>query len=273
MSDEWSYGQIEDYAQRAHGAGQIGDSSSPYTMGIRGHSMRTPGQFQQNFPRELAITEAAIMAGQDMLQFRIDHANDQRTIAVLEAVREASEWQSRPSARGQASHETTGELRGRGVSMMYRQGTYWACVCKIAVIPATGQLTVEKVTLALDPGIVINPQQLIRNAEGGVTMGLSQALIEEVTFDQSMVTDEDWMSYPILTMAELPEINVVLVPMEDASVYGGGAEAANVLPSSAIAGAIADATGHIVRQLPLTQERLQAAFQVSTPDSQLPVSN
>ena len=61
--------------------------------------MRTPGQFQQNFPRELAISEAAALAGADAIQFRIDHAKEERVIGVLKAVREASGWETRPSPR------------------------------------------------------------------------------------------------------------------------------------------------------------------------------
>ena len=65
---------------------------------------------------------------------------------------------------------------------MLRSGTYWACVCQIAVIPATGVVKVEKYTIAVDPGIVVNPMQLKRNVEGGAVMGISHALFEEVIF-------------------------------------------------------------------------------------------
>jgi CO/xanthine dehydrogenase Mo-binding subunit len=71
---------------------------------------------------------------------------------------------------------------------MIRDGTYWACVCHIAVTPSTGAISVEKYTMAVDPGIVINPMQLKRQVEGGAIMGISIALPEEVTFDESGVT-------------------------------------------------------------------------------------
>ena len=64
--------------------------------------MRTPVQYQQNYPRELAISEAAALAGADALQFRIDHANEERVIGVLKAVRDASGWDTRPSPRPDA---------------------------------------------------------------------------------------------------------------------------------------------------------------------------
>ena len=58
---------------------------------------------------------------------------------------------------------------------MLRSGTYWACVCQIAVTPSTGTIKVEKYTIAVDPGIVVNPVQLKRNVEGGAVMGIGHA--------------------------------------------------------------------------------------------------
>ena len=104
--------------------------ASPLDVGLRDHSMRTPGQFQQNFPRELAISEAAALAGADAIQFRIDHAKEERVIGVLKAVRDASGWETRPSPHpAQAVSTATSLVRGQGVSVMFRSGTYWACVC------------------------------------------------------------------------------------------------------------------------------------------------
>ena len=160
--------------ERGHGTFQVGQKASPLAVGLRDHSMRTPVQFQQNYPRELAISEAAALAGVDAIQFRIDHATEERAIGVLKAVREASGWDTRPSPRPDAVSTGSTPVRGRGVSLMLRSGTYWACVCHIAVTPSTGAIVVEKCTMAVDPGIVINPAQLKRQVEGGVVMGDQQ---------------------------------------------------------------------------------------------------
>ena len=82
--------------------------------------MRTPGQFQQNFPRELAISEAAALAGADSIQFRIDHAKEERVIGVLKSVRDASGWETRPSPHPAAKASGTTLVRGQGVSVMFR---------------------------------------------------------------------------------------------------------------------------------------------------------
>ncbi len=143
---------------------------------------------------------------------------------------------------------------------MLRDGTYWACVCHIAVTPSTGAISVEKCTMAVDPGIVINPVQLKRQVEGGLVMGISIALLEEVTFDESGVTQEDWLGYPILTMADLPEIKVELIHNPKVGKYGGGSEAANALAAPAIAAALHDATGKVIRRLPMKPAYVQAVL-------------
>jgi nicotinate dehydrogenase subunit B len=258
LEDPWIYAGIPNLAENGHGTFQVGQKASPLAVGLRDHSMRTPGQFQQNYPRELAMSEAAALAGADALQFRIDHATEERAIGVLKAVRDASGWDTRPSPRPAAASTGATPVRGRGVSLMLRSGTYWACACQIAVTPSIGAIVVEKYTIAVDPGIVVNPMQLKRNVEGGAVMGISHALFEEVAFDESGITTEDWLSYPIPTMADIPEIKVVLLNNPKVGAYGGGSEAANALAAPAIAAALHDATGKIMRRLPMKPAYVQA---------------
>jgi len=250
-SDGWIYDGVLNLQEQAHGTWQVGQRESPIAVGLRDHSMRTPGQYQQNFPREVAISEAAALAGADPIQFRIDHATDERVKHVLQRVREESGWENRPSPHSKAAVTGTAVVRGQGVSLMFRTGSYWACACQIAVTPATGAIVVEKVTMVVDPGIVVNPLQLKRQVEGGSMMGISQALHEEVAFNESGITTQDWLSYPILKMAEIPEIKVVLVHRPEVGNYGQGSEAANALAAPAIAAAFFDATGKPARKLPL----------------------
>ena len=260
IADPWVYAQVPNVIERGYGTFQVGQKASPIAVGLRDHSMRTPGQFQQNFPRELAISEAAALAGADAIQFRIDIANEERLTGVLKAVRDASGWDTRPSPRPDVVSAGSTPVRGRGVSAMLRSGTYWACVCQIALTPSTGAMVVEKYTIAVDPGIVVNPAQLKRQVEGGAVMGISHALLEEATFDESGITVDDWTGYPILTMADVPEIKVVLIHNPRVGSYGGGSEAANALAAPAIAAAVHDATGKVIRRLPLKPAYVQAAL-------------
>ena len=256
--DPWVYDRVPNMVEYGHGTFQLGQKESPLAVGLRDHSMRTPGQLQQNYPRELALSEAAALAGIDALQFRLNHTDAQRLIGVLTAVREASGWQSRPSPSPTATSTGSTPITGQGVSVMLRSGTYWACVCQVSVTPSTGKVVVDKYTIAVDPGIVINPLQLKRQVESGAVMGISHALHEEMTFDESGVTSRDWRSYPILTMEEVPEIKVVIINRPEVGTYGGGSEAANALAVPAIAAAFFDATGKPARRLPLKPAYVQA---------------
>ena len=258
IQDPWIYERVANVAEVGYGTFQIGQKASPLGVGLRDHSMRTPGQLQQNYPRELAMSEAAAKAGIDAIEFRLRQTDDARLRAVLTAVRDASGWQTRTSPSPKAAARGSAAVSGQGVSAMLRSGTYWACVCQVSVVPGTGKLKVDKYTIAVDPGIVVNPLQLKRTIEGGALMGLSHALYEEMTFDESGVTSRDWRSYPILTMDDVPEVKVVILSRPEVGAYGGGSEAANALAVSAIAAAFLDATGKPARRLPLKPAYVQA---------------
>jgi len=262
LYDDWVYDAILNSEERGHGTWQIGQRASPLAAGLRDHAMRTPGQYQQNFPRELAISEAAALAGADAIQFRIDHAKEERLKSVLARLRAESAWETRAAPHPGAASTGEAKVHGQGVSVMLRSGTYWACACQITLTPATGAIAVEKVTVVVEPGIVVNPLQLKRQVEGGTLMGVSEALYEEVAFDETGVTVRDWQSYPILKMADMPEIKVVLIHRPEVGSYGGGSEAANALASPAIAAAVHDATGKPVRRLPLRPAYLKELFSV-----------
>jgi len=84
-------------------------------------------------------------------------------------------------------------------------------------------------------------------------MGISHALYEEAMFDESGITSRDWNTYPIAKMTDTPEIKVVLIHNPKVGAYGGGSEATN-----ALAAALHDATGKVLRRLPLKRAYVQA---------------
>ncbi len=249
--DSWVYGTVANVQEQGFGTWQIGEKESPTGVGLRDHSMRTPIQFQQNFPREVAISEAAALAKADPLQFRIDHVDSPRFKAILAKLRSESGWVTRPSPARGAKAKGKKVVRGQGVSIMLRDNGYWACAAHIAVTPATGEVKIERITIAADVGIEVNPLQLKRQIQAGCLMGVSQALHEEVTFDEGAITAQDWTGYPILTIAEMPELRVVLAGDPGTEVYGQGSESANALAAPAIAAAFFDATGKPARRIPL----------------------
>lgn len=260
VNDTWVYGAVTTVREQANGSAHPGQQGSTGAVGLRSHSMRTPIQFQQNCPREIAISEAAMLAGRDPLQFRLDHVNDPRFVAILERLRTEAEWESRPSPSPQARSQGSDPVKGQGVSIMLRDNGYWACAAQVMVIPASGEVKVERMTIVADVGIVINPLQLRRQIQAGCLMGVSQALHEELSFDKGAVTATDWSGYPILTMAEMPELKVVITENRSVGNYGQGSESANALASPAIAAAVMDATGKPIRRIPLKPSLVRAAM-------------
>ncbi len=230
--------------------------------GLRGNIMRTPAQRQQNFALESLINEAAASTSADPIQFRINHTTDQRLIDVLNATAKAASWEPRPSPHPNARRTGTDPVTGRGVAIIVRSNGYWVGIAEVTVTPATGVVQVTRFTIGLECGKIINPRQLDRCMKSGVVMGLSEALKEEVTFDKGKVTSTDWSSYKILTMAEMPEIQVVQISRDDKG-FGTGGEAANAVGPPAVAAAFFDATGVQARRIPLTPSYVAALLKPS----------
>ena len=240
---------------RAFGMSNLG-VDAPSGVGLRSNIMRTPMQRQHVFALESLLNEAAAAAGTDPIQFRLEHTSDQRLIDIIKKTADAAGWQPRPSPNPNARRAGTTPVKGRGMAVMYRFGAYWAAIAEVEVTPSTGVVKVTHFTLGVDPGKIINPRHLKSNAEGGVVMGMGEALKEEVTFDKEKITSTNWRSYRLMTMADLPEINVVTISRDDVG-FGGGGEAANSLPQPALVAAVFDATGVQPRRTPLTPAYVQ----------------
>jgi CO/xanthine dehydrogenase Mo-binding subunit len=239
--------------------GMVNLAAESTNGGLRGNIMRTPGQRQQNFALECFINEAAAAAGADPIQFRIEHTSDQRLIDILRATAKAAGWEPRPSPHKTARRTGAAPLGGRGVCIVARSNAYWVGIAEVKVTPAKGSIEVTNFTIGVEPGKIINPRQLDRCMKSGVVMGLSEALKEEVTFDDSKVTSTNWSRYKILTMAEVPLIKVVQLSRDDKG-FGGGSEAANAVVPAAVAAAIFDATGVPRRRMPMNPNYLGKLF-------------
>ena len=94
--------------------------------------------------------------------------------------------------------------------MTRRTGGYAAAVADVEVNKSTGKVTVQRVTLAHDCGLIVNPDGVKNQVEGNIVQGVSRALFEEVVFDASGVTSLDWNSYPILKFPDVPDLDIVL---------------------------------------------------------------
>ncbi len=261
MSDTWAYPTLPNALEQAFGTYNLGTTPTlpnfDTQIGLRSHSMRTPGQRQQNFVREAFFNELAAAAGMDPFEFRLNNTNDPRMISVINAARKAANWETRPSPSKDAATTGSKAVIGQGCSVMIRDA-YWACAATVSVVPKTGRVKVLSITTAVDPGVVVNPRQLKRMAEGGATMGTSEALLEQVHFNKSTITDHDWVTFPILRIMDLPKINVVIINNPSAGHYGAGGEGPNGFVPGAIASAVFDATGKMPRRLPLVTGYIRA---------------
>jgi CO/xanthine dehydrogenase Mo-binding subunit len=221
-------------------------------MPIRVSALRTLGAYANVFALESFMDELAAAAGADPVAFRLAHLKDPRGRAVIEKVAAMSGW--KPG-------EKAGHLRGRGIGFAkYKNlACYVACVADVEVDRASGEVRVPRVWAAVDSGLVINPNGLVNQMEGGIIQSISWTLKEEVQFDKTGILTRDWQGYPILTMPEVPKVEVELInrPTERPLGSGEGSQGPAV---AAVANAVAHATGKRIRDLPLLPERVKAAL-------------
>jgi CO/xanthine dehydrogenase Mo-binding subunit len=219
-------------------------------MPLRTSSLRTLGSHGNVFAIECFMDELALAVGRDPVVFRLAHLTDPRGRAVLQAAADAAGW-SRPNP--------SDGRRGRGVAYTrYKNiSTYVAVIVEIDVDRAAGKIRVTRAVAAADAGLVINPDGVISQCEGGIVQGLSWALKEQLRFDRQAITSVDWASYPILTFDEVPPIEVRLLNRPNDPSLGAG-EATVGPASAALANALANATGKRLRNLPLTPDRVKA---------------
>jgi len=118
---------------------------------------------------------------------------------------------------------------------------------------------VARAFASTDAGLIINPDGLTNQIEGGIIQSTSWTLHEEVKFDQTGILSRDWASYPILTMPDVPKVSVGLINRPEERPLGAG-EASQGPTVAAIANAFAHATGRRIRDLPFHPERVKSAL-------------
>ncbi len=232
----------------------------PEPIPLRTSNLRAPGQLSRCFASESLLNEIAADLGVDPVEFRLRYlTGDPRGTDILKAVAEKSQWQKRQSP---VASSTGATAHGRGVAMTRRAGGYTAAVADVEVNKSTGKVTVRRVTLAHDCGLIVNPDGVKNQVEGNIIQGVSRALFEEVTFDGKGVTSLDWKDYPILRFPDMPELDIVLINRKDLAPLGAG-ELATVPIPAAIANAIFDATGIRLREVPFTPKRILAGLEAA----------
>ena len=231
---------------------------------LRTSNLRAPGDLARTFASESLLDEIAADVHVDPVQFRLRYLkNNKRVTEALVAATQAAQWKEHVS---HSAPSTGSKAMGRGVSVSGRDGTITAAVAEVEVDKSAGEISVKRVTLAHDCGLIVNPDGLKNQIEGNIIQGVSRTLLEEVHFDAQGVKNLDWVSYPIATFRRVPEIQIVLVNRKEMPALGGG-EPSTVPVPAAIANAVFDAIGVRVREVPMTPQKVQALLR-SKPASQ-----
>ena len=221
------------------------------TMPVRTSALRTLGAQGNVFAIESFLDELAAERGEDPVAFRLRHLTDTRAQDVIRAAARRANW--KPAQRDGVGY-------GLGFARYKNTGAYCAV---IAEIEGAEDISVKRLTLAVDVGEAINPDGVINQVEGGAIQATSWVLKERVRFDNTRITSNSWSEYPILRFSEVPEVEVEIISRPEIEPVGAG-EAAHGPVAAAIANAVFDALGVRVRTLPITRDNLIAAMELTS---------
>jgi isoquinoline 1-oxidoreductase beta subunit len=192
---------------------------------------------------ECFMDEIANAVGQDPLEFRRKYLKP-KNLAVLNAAAEKAGWGT-PPPQGVF----------RGLAQYHGYATYSAAVAEVS-ITNQGRVKIERIVVALDPGTAVNPAQIERQAAGSFVYGLSALLYGEITVKDGAVEQKNFDTYNLMRIAEMPKVEVVLMP--SGGFWGGIGEPTIAVAAPAVLNAIAAATGKRVRSVPLKNTDLRA---------------
>ena len=197
------------------------------------------------FAIESFIDELAKKAGKDPVAFRRDMLGKSlRLKAALELAASKAGWGSALPAR-----------TGRGVAVQTAFGSFIATVAE-AEVDENGEVRVRRMVSAVDTGIVVNPDSVVAQLEGGLIFGLTAALYGEITIDKGRVQQSNFHDYRMLRIDQVPAIEVHLIKSGEAP--GGIGETGTTAAPPALGNAIFAATGIRLRRLPIDRALLAA---------------
>lgn len=219
-------------------------------MPLRVSSTRGLGAYANVFAVESFMDELAEAAGVDPVEFRLRNLEDPRARAVIEAAAEKAGWTPGQGGNG----------HGRGIAFaQYKNIKAYAAIVMDVEVSSTGEIKLVRGVIAGDSGQIVNPDGLENQLVGGLVQAASWTMKEQVDFDRTRITSRDWLSYPILTFPEVPEVEVVLIDRPGQPYLGSG-EATQGPTPAAIANAVYNAAGVRLREIPFTPDRVKAAL-------------
>jgi len=201
---------------------------------------RSVGNSHTEFARESALDELAVTAGQDPVDLRRGLlVNNPRTLRTLELAAERVGWDS-PPAEGCA----------RGIACT----NYLSHSAQVIEVSQDDRkrIHVERIVFVLDCGIVVNPDLVRAQVEGGLLWGLGAAAWGEIILGNGgEIVSQNFDRYPVMRMQSTPSIEVHLIESTESPSGVGEVSVPTVAP--ALANAIFALTGTRIRRLPMSR--------------------
>jgi isoquinoline 1-oxidoreductase beta subunit len=205
---------------------------------------RSVGNSHNGFITECFVEELAKAGGKDPFEFRRKLlASAPRHRGVLELAAEKAGW-GKPLPAG----------RTRGIAVVESFGSYVAEVAEVSVNRKSGEVKVHRVVCAVDCGRYVNPETIAAQMEGAIVYGLTAALKGQITIEKGRVQQSNFHDYEMLRLKEMPNVEVHIVPSNEAP--GGVGEPGTPPIAPAVCNAIFAATGKPIRRLPIRTEDL-----------------
>jgi len=214
-------------------------------LGIPTAFWRGVGPVKNVFIVESFIDELAAASHQDPVEYRKSLlSHNPRALGVLALATEKAGW-GRPLPPRQ----------GRGVSLQSSFGGFLAQVAEVEVT-ADGLVRVRRLVCAVDCGLVVNPDTIAAQVDGGSLFGLTAALYGSITLKAGRVQQSNFHDYRPMRINETPVIETHIVKSTEAP--GGFGEAACAIVAPAVTNAIFAATGTRIRSLPIDPAQLKS---------------
>jgi len=209
---------------------------------------------------ESMIDELALAAGKDPVDFRLAlldgaGANAGGAKRLANALR---------TAVGRSGYGATKLVKNQGIgvacvsSQERATATWTACAAQVTVNPANGEFKVDRLTLAMDLGTVVNPNGVRAPIEGSALWGMSLALFEKAPLENGALQVSNFNDYTPLRMSQMPDLDISIIANNEPA--SGCGEPGVTVVAPAIANAIFNAVGARVRSLPITAQVVKAAM-------------
>jgi isoquinoline 1-oxidoreductase len=217
---------------------------------LRHGSYRGLAATANNFARECFMDELAAAAGVDPLEFRVAHFGTEedksstryRLRAVLEAAAERFHWNERVKKKSPTV--------GVGLACGTEKGSYVAACAEVEIDREKNQILVRRVTQSYECGAIVNPDNLLKQVQGALIMGIGPALREEMRFEKGEIQNASFRKYQVPRFDDVPEIDIHLLDRPDLASTGAG-ETPIIAIAPAIANAVFHATGERCRSMPI----------------------